>query len=124
MQPLLLSDAARLVGEIRDMTLVDDVQIDMEWLQKLESLLDIGRQLSLALGAALGVGVILVVGNTIRLAIQSRRDEIVVVKLVGGTDAYVRRPFLYTGLLFGVFGRHDLSLDVGNSEFLAGRCCR
>ena len=103
-QPLLLSDAARLVGEIRDMTLVDDVQIDMEWLQKLESLLDIGRQLSLALGAALGVGVILVVGNTIRLAIQSRRDEIVVVKLVGGTDAYVRRPFLYTGLLFGVFG--------------------
>jgi len=48
--------------------------------------------------------VILVVGNTIRLAIQSRRDEITVVKLVGGTDAYVRRPFLYTGLLFGIFG--------------------
>ena len=47
------------------------------------------------MAAALGLGVILVVGNTIRLAIQSRRDEIVtVVKLVGGTDAYVRRPFL------------------------------
>jgi cell division transport system permease protein len=46
----------------------------------------------------------LVIGNTIRLSIQSRRDEIIVIKLVGGTNAYVRRPFLYTGMLLGVFG--------------------
>ena len=94
----------RLVGEIRQIALVEDVQLDMEWLRRLDALLDMGRKLVLALGAALGIGVILVVGNTIRLAIQSRRDEIVIVKLVGGTDAYVRRPFLYTGLLFGFFG--------------------
>ena len=103
-QPLLVSDAPRLVTEIRQLNLVDDVQLDLEWLQRLDALLDMGRKLVLALGAALGLGVILVVGNTIRLAIQSRRDEITVVKLVGGTDAYVRRPFLYSGLLFGIFG--------------------
>ncbi len=103
-QPLLVSDAARLVAEIRQLNLVDDVQLDLAWLQRLDALLDMGRKLVLALGAALGLGVILVVGNTIRLAIQSRRDEITVVKLVGGTDAYVRRPFLYSGLLFGMFG--------------------
>jgi len=103
-QPLLLNDATRLVTEIRQLKLVDDVQLDMQGLQRLDALLDMGRKLVLALAAALGVGVILVVGYTIRLAIQSRRDEITVVKLVGGTDAYVRRPFLYTGLLFGIFG--------------------
>ena len=103
-QPLLFNDASRLVAEIRKMALVDDVQLDMAWLQRLDALLDIGRKLVLALAVALGLGVILVVGNTIRLAIQSRRDEITVVKLVGGTDAYVRRPFLYSGLLFGLMG--------------------
>jgi cell division transport system permease protein len=103
-QPLLIGDAARLVSEIRELSLVDDVQLDLAWLQRLDALLDMGRKLVLALGAALGLGVILVVGNTIRLAIQSRRDEITVVKMVGGTDAYVRRPFLYSGLLFGMFG--------------------
>ena len=103
-QPQILGDSSRLVAEIRGIVLVDDVQLDMEWLQRLDALLDTGRKLVLALGAALGIGVILVVGNTIRLAIQSRRDEIIIVKLVGGTDAYVRRPFLYTGLLFGLLG--------------------
>jgi cell division transport system permease protein len=103
-QPLLLNDSARLVAEISQITLVDDVQLDMEWLGRLDALLDMGRKLVLALGVALGIGVILVVGNTIRLAIQSRRDEITIVKLVGGTDGYVRRPFLYTGILFGFFG--------------------
>jgi cell division transport system permease protein len=56
------------------------------------------------LAALLAVAVILVIGNTIRLAIESRRDEILVAKLVGGTDAFVRRPFLYTGLWFGLGG--------------------
>ena len=111
-QPLLLNDSAKLVAEIRQITLVDDVQLDMEWLSRLDALLDMGRKLVLALGAALGIGVILVVGNTIRLAIQSRRDEIIIVKLVGGTDAYVRRPFFYTGLSIWLFRRLDCCLDA------------
>ena len=58
-QPLLIGDAARLVTEIRKLKLVDDVQLDMDWLQRLDALLDMGRKLVLALGAALGLGVIL-----------------------------------------------------------------
>jgi cell division transport system permease protein len=50
------------------------------------------------------LGVVLILGNTIRLAIESRREEIVIVKLVGGSNAFVRRPFLYTGLWYGVGG--------------------
>ena len=82
----------------------DDVQIDMAWLQRLYSLIEMGHKIVLALGITLGIGVLLVIGNTIRLAIESRRNEIIVVKLMRGTNAYVRRPFLYTGLLFGFFG--------------------
>jgi len=52
----------------------------------------------------LALAVLLVVGNTIRLAIQNRRDEIIVTKLIGGTDAFIRRPFLYTGFWYGLLG--------------------
>ena len=76
----------------------------MEWLQRLSSLMDLGRRLVLAVGGLLVVGVLLILGNTIRLAIESRREEIVIVKLVGGSNAFVRRPFLYTGLWYGVGG--------------------
>ena len=99
-----LDQAGRLLLDIRKLALVDDVQLDMAWLQRLDAILTISRKAALALGLALGLGVLLVVGNTIRLAIESRRDEIIVVKLVGGTNAYVRRPFLYTGLLYGLMG--------------------
>ncbi|MCK9563258.1 MAG: permease-like cell division protein FtsX [Bacteroidales bacterium] len=81
---------------------VDDVVVDLAWLQRFQALLDIGRRLVWALGVALGIGVLLIVGNTIRLAIASRREEIVVVKLIGGTNRFVRRPFLYSGLWYGV----------------------
>jgi cell division transport system permease protein len=56
------------------------------------------------LGGLLALGVLLIIGNTIRLSIENRRDEILVIKLVGGTDAYVSRPFLYTGLWYGIGG--------------------
>src|SRR5690625_7884316 len=67
-------------------------------------MMELGRRLTLALALALSLGVLLIIGNTIRLAIENRRDEILVVKLVGGTDAFVRRPFLYTGLWYGMGG--------------------
>ena len=59
---------------------------------------------TLALAIMLAAGVLLIVGNTIKLAIENRRDEILVVKLVGGTNAFVRRPFLYMGFWYGLFG--------------------
>jgi cell division transport system permease protein len=99
-----LVQTQKIITDITALPVVDDVQIDMAWLQRLHSLIEMGHKIVLALGITLGIGVLLVIGNTIRLAIESRRNEIIVVKLVGGTNAYVRRPFLYTGLLLGLFG--------------------
>lgn len=83
---------------------VAQVQVDLGWLQRLDAITELLGRGVWALAALLAVAVILVIGNTIRLAIESRRDEILVAKLVGGTDAFVRRPFLYTGLWFGLGG--------------------
>ncbi|WP_374962688.1 permease-like cell division protein FtsX [Spongiibacter tropicus] len=82
----------------------DLVKLDMEWLQRLGQITEISRRVTLALAIMLAAGVLLIVGNTIKLAIENRRDEILVVKLVGGTNAFVRRPFLYMGFWYGLFG--------------------
>lgn len=84
--------------------LVDEVSLDMEWVRRLNAIMTLGKQLVMGLAGLLGLGVLLVIGNTIRLEIESRREEIVVIKLVGGTDGFVRRPFLYTGFWYGVIG--------------------
>jgi len=83
---------------------LDVAQLDLQWLQRLQAAVQLASQLALWLTALLGLGVVLVIGNTIRLAIANRSAEIVVIKLVGGTDAYVARPFLYTGFWYGVGG--------------------
>lgn len=83
---------------------VADVRLDMQWVKRLQQLMILGKKLCYGLGGLLALGVLLVIGNTIRLAIENRRDEILVIKLVGGTDAYVARPFLYTGLWYGIGG--------------------
>ncbi len=111
---LVLSPTPELVSDIAGMTVlldelgtlvgVADAQLDMQWLQRLQQILEMGRRMAVLLGFTLALGVLLVIGNTIRLAIESRRDEILVVKLVGGTNGFVRRPFLYTGLWYGLFG--------------------
>lgn len=84
--------------------LVADVRLDMLWVKRLHQFITIAERFVVALAGLLALGVLLVIGNTIRMAIENRRDEILVVKLVGATDAYVRRPFLYTGLWYGVGG--------------------
>lgn len=85
-------------------SVVEDVRLDMDWVRRLHQIMVIGQRLVAAMAVLLALGVLLVVGNTIRLAIESRRDEIVIVKLVGGTNAFVRRPFLYTGFWYGFGG--------------------
>jgi cell division transport system permease protein len=83
---------------------VDIVQLDLDWVRRLHSLLDLLRRTLWVVMTVLGLGVLAVIGNTIRLEIQQRRPEIEVTKLVGGSNAFVRRPFLYTGLFFGLGG--------------------
>jgi cell division transport system permease protein len=95
---------ARLRSELEALPEVHEAVLDMAWLQRLEGLMEVGRRFVLAVGGMLVLGVVLILGNTIRLAIENRREEIVIVKLVGGSNAFVRRPFLYTGLWYGVGG--------------------
>jgi cell division transport system permease protein len=80
---------------------VEAVQADGAWVQRYNALLTLARRLLAAVAALLAAGVVAVVGNTIRLEIDNRRAEIEVTKLVGGTNAFVRRPFLYAGALYG-----------------------
>jgi cell division transport system permease protein len=83
---------------------VELVQIDSEWVMRFNAILDVMRKVLLIVAALLGLGVLAVVGNTIRLEILNRRAEIEVTKLVGGSNGFVRRPFLYTGVLYGLGG--------------------
>ena len=83
---------------------VDLVQVDTDWVMRFNAILDVLRNLLVIAAALLGAGVLAVIGNTIRLEILNRRAEIEVTKLVGGSNAFVRRPFLYTGVLYGLSG--------------------
>jgi cell division transport system permease protein len=80
------------------------VQIDLQWVQRLAAILETARRAVLLASALLALAVLLMVGNTIRLEIQNRREEIVVTKLIGATNGFVRRPFLYSGIWYGVLG--------------------
>jgi len=78
------------------------VQLDRDWALRFGAILELLRRTVLITAVLLGSGVVAVVGNTIRLEILNRRAEIEVTKLVGGTNAFVRRPFLYAGVLYGI----------------------
>ena len=92
---------------------VQAVQLDTEWVKRLHGMLDILRRVVLLTGALLGAGVVLIVGNTIRLDILNRRAEIEVMKLVGASDGFARRPFLYSGIWYGLGGGLIALLLVG-----------
>lgn len=99
--PVELRDLQNRLNEAQE---VESVQLDVAWIHRLNAIIELGERLISALTLALALAVVLVVVNTIRLAIENRRAEIVVVKIVGGTDGFVRRPFLYTGFSFGFAG--------------------
>jgi cell division transport system permease protein len=94
---------------------VDIVQLDLDWVRRLHSLLDVLKRMLWVVMAVLGLGVLAVIGNTIRLEILNRRPEIEVTKLVGGSNAFVRRPFLYTGFFYGLGGAILAALIVFGS---------
>lgn len=83
---------------------VERVSVDLQWLERLFAILLFAERLVTALTVVLCLGLMLIMGNTISLAIENRRQEIEVVKLVGGTDGFVRRPFLYLGFWYGLGG--------------------
>jgi cell division transport system permease protein len=95
---------AALKGAIAALPDVQSVQVDTEWVKRLHAMLAILRRVVLLTGGLLGAGVVLIVGNTIRLDILNRRAEIEVMKLVGASDGFARRPFLYSGIWYGLGG--------------------
>lgn len=97
-------EAATLVGRLRALPGVDQVQDDGAWRQRLDALVDVGRRAVALLAGLLGLAALLVVGNSVRLDIQGRAEEIAVLSLVGASRAFVRRPYLYSGVWYGVAG--------------------
>jgi cell division transport system permease protein len=93
-----------LVRELGRYPEVELAQLDLEWVRRLHALLMIAERGVWLLAALLAAGVVLIIGNTIRLAVLNRKDEIEIIKLVGGTDAFIRRPFLHAGVQQGLAG--------------------
>ncbi len=97
-------ELSQLIESIKQLPNVDVAQFDTQWVQRLYAIVTLVRRSIWALSSLLALGVMLVIGNTIRLLTQNRQYEIEVLKLVGASNAFVRRPFLYSGLLYGMFG--------------------
>ena len=107
LEPELMATAVDidlLTRQIESDTAVDAVVMDDAWLDRLEALIALSHRVVWVVSVLLAISIVLIVGNTIRMSIANRVDEIRVMKLVGATDAWVRRPFLYTGLWYGMVG--------------------
>ena len=106
---------------LAEMNDVQTVQIDTDWVKRLHAILDLLRRVVLLAGVLLGLGIVLVVSNTIRLDILNRRVEIEVMKLVGASDGFARRPFLYSGVWYGLGGGVLALLLVGVASAVLAR---
>jgi cell division transport system permease protein len=107
-----------LQEEIANLPETDLVQVDTEWVQRFHAILDIVRQALLIGAALLSIAILVIIGNTIRLDIENRREEIEVTKLIGASNAFVRRPFLWSGFWYGLFGGTFALLLVQYGLFL------
>ena len=94
----------KLIGDLEIMPEIDNLQYDNTWIKRLVHIIDIVKLVILMLSTLLAIAVLLIIGNTIRLSIYNYRHEIEITKLFGGTDSFIQRPFLYTGVWYGVFG--------------------
>jgi cell division transport system permease protein len=107
-----------LTDDLRALEGVDLVQLDTGWVSRFNAILDVIRRLVFLAAALFALGILVIVGNTIRLDIENRREEIEVTKLVGGSDGFVRRPFLYNGTFYGLGGALVAWLVVGTVVLL------
>lgn len=106
-QPDASLDAERIsqmVGELDQLPQVEQAQLDQAWIQRLYAVLTIVQRAVTIIALLLAFAVVFIVGNTIRLDIENRREEIEVMKLLGASDGFIRRPFLYSGFWYGFLG--------------------
>lgn len=99
-----IAQARTLLRELEQQPGIDSGRLDVEWLKRLHAMIDLINQVVGAVGVLLILAVLMIVGNTVRLNILQRKDEIEVMKLVGATDGFIQRPFLYTGMWYGIIG--------------------
>ncbi|MBT5558615.1 MAG: ABC transporter permease [Proteobacteria bacterium] len=95
---------AQLQEQLRQIAEAEDVQLDLEWILRFNSMLDIIDSAAKVISILLALAVVLTISNMIRLAIINRKEEIEIIKLIGGSDGFVRRPFLYQGFQIGLAG--------------------
>jgi cell division transport system permease protein len=92
-----------LLDDFNRLPEVDFAQMDMQWVKRLQSIIELARRGVTLLSLLLGAGVLFITANTIRLELYNRRDEVVIAKLVGATNSFIHRPFLYSGFWIGFF---------------------
>jgi len=97
-------DMEALAQKLESFPEIDLVQMDVEWVKRLRGILSISERAVLLISVLLALTVLLVIGNTIKLNIENRKEEIDVSRLIGATNTYIRRPFLYSGIWYGLFG--------------------
>jgi len=98
------ASATALLDKLDALPEVELAQLDLQWVKRFNAIIDIVRRSIWVLASMLGIAVLLITGNTIRLEILNRREEIEITKLIGGTDGFIRRPFLYGGFWYGISG--------------------
>lgn len=96
--------AKKLLAKLEKQYEVAQGKLDLEWLTRLEAMAKLIQDIVISLAFLLCLSVVLIIGNTIRLAILNQKEAIAVMKLVGATDQFIQRPFLYSGMWYGIFG--------------------
>ena len=91
----------KLKSALRQYPGVEEAQMDMQWLERMQSIIQLAEKTAKSIGILLGFGIVFITGNTIRLDLHNRREEVVIAKLVGATNRFIQRPFLYGGLWIG-----------------------
>lgn len=114
----LSADIDTLLAYLRGLEEAELVQIDTDWLERLRGMLALTQRVLDIASVVLGVAVLVVIGNTIRLEINNRSNEIEVMKLVGGSDGFIRRPFLYLGFWYGLLGSIVAALLIAGTLVL------
>lgn len=104
LQPKSTEDLSRLAASLQKSPLVDSLQLDEAWVNRLTSLMSLAERFIYLLTAFLSMAVLLIINNVIRSTTQQNEKEIEIIKLFGGTNAFIRRPFLYAGMAYGLLG--------------------
>ena len=93
-----------LKNELQEIPGVDQAVLNAEWAKRLSSILALGTKIILFIAALLALALLVIIGNTVRMQILTQKEEIIVSKLIGATTSFIRTPFLYAGMIYGLFG--------------------